>query len=268
MYSIRSLLLIGILSLFLGTTFAVFTADSFIAQFQAQQATLSTTEKKVYYKKVFNNLSLLAIQNRTDIEQFTLYTSLKDYVNTQIQLLSGTISSPIASSISGMNILKVDLAKVRDTWLALHNTERKTKSLTPFTYSAALEGTASTWAQHLADIGTTTHKRKNTDGYYSYTNIKDWFLHQGINFSTEEKSGQPLFTENIGWNIYSCKKTDCTDDFIKAIKKSRTFFMSEKGSSYTPHYNAIVGNFSTIGLGVAVVGNKYYLVTHYTQDLK
>jgi hypothetical protein len=44
--------------------------------------------------------------------------------------------------------------------------------------------------------------------------------------------------------------------------------MSEKGKSSKPHYNAIVGNFSTIGLGVAVVGNKYYLVTHYTQALK
>jgi len=268
MHSIRSLLLVGILSLFLWTTFAVFTADSFIAQFQAQQATLSTTEKKVYYKKVLSNLSLLAIKNRTDISQVTLYTSLKDYVNTQIQLLSWTTSSPIASSVSGMTIPKVDLAKVRNTWLALHNAERTTKWLTPFTYSTALEWTASTWAQHLADIWTTTHKRKSTDWYYSYTTIKSWFIDLWISFSTEEKSGQPLFTENIWWNMYSCKKTDCTDDFIKAIKKSRTFFMSEKGKSYRPHYNAIVGNFSTIGLGVAVVGNKYYLVTHYTQALK
>lgn len=42
--------------------------------------------------------------------------------------------------------------------------------------------------------------------------------------------------------------------------------MSEKPSG--PHYNAIVGKFTNIGLGVVVSGNKYYLVTHYTQALK
>gem|GEM_PF-1623703 len=44
--------------------------------------------------------------------------------------------------------------------------------------------------------------------------------------------------------------------------------MSEKGKTSKPHYNAIVGNFSSIGLGVVLVGNKYYLVSHYIQDLK
>jgi hypothetical protein len=68
--------------------------------------------------------------------------------------------------------------------------------------------------------------------------------------------------------MYSCQKDDCTDDFIKAIKKSRSFFMSEKGKSYRPHYNAIMGTFSSIGLGVGIAGNKYYLVTHYTQALQ
>jgi hypothetical protein len=29
--------------------------------------------------------------------------------------------------------------------------------------------------------------------------------------------------------------------------------MSEKGKSYKPHYNAIVGNYQNIGLGVGVV---------------
>lgn len=271
MRSIRLLFLVGILSLLLWTTFAVFTADSFIAQFQSASANLSPIEKKVYYKKVLSNLSLLAIRNRNDAAQFALYASLKEYVNAQMKSLWTTISTTNVSftiDSSGMNIPNVDLAKVRDVWLSLHNAERKTKSLTPFTYGPVLEWTASTWAQHLADIGTTSHKRKSTDRYYSYASIKQWFINQWITFATKEKSGQPLFTENLWWNVYTCKKTDCTDDFIKAIKKSRAFFMSEKGKSSKPHYNAIVGNFSTIGLGVAVVGNKYYLVTHYTQVLK
>lgn len=45
--------------------------------------------------------------------------------------------------------------------------------------------------------------------------------------------------------------------------------MREKYRSYKPHYNAIIGKqFTTLGLGVALVGKKYYLVSHYTQDLE
>jgi hypothetical protein len=77
-----------------------------------------------------------------------------------------------------------------------------------------------------------------------------------------------LFTENLWRGYYTCKKADCTEDFIKAIKTSRAFFIKEKWKSYRPHYNAIMGDFSIIGLWVALVGSKYYLVSHYTQDLK
>lgn len=265
---IRYMLLVLFCSLFLWITWATFSYDDFVVQFQSTSTNLSITEKKAYYLKVYNNLSLLAIRNRNDTQQFTLYTSLKDYVNTQLKNLWNISSSTISYASSGMNIPKVDLAKVRTAWLALHNAERKTLWLTSFTYSPALEWTATTWAQHLADIGTVTHQRKSTDGYYSYDSIKQRFFNQWIVFADKEKNGQPLFTENIWWNIYSCNKTDCTDDFIKAIKLTWTFFMSEKGKTSSPHYNAIIGNFTSIGLGVVLVGNKYYLVTHYTQALK
>jgi len=256
-----------VLFLFLGTTFAIFSVDDFIAWLQAKQATLSLAEKKTYYLQVYNNLTALAIRNHDDVEQAKLFVLLKDYVQTQIKnLWSWSSFSWVVAS--GMTIPNVDLAKVREVWLALHNEERTSKWLTPFAYSLDLERTASTWANHLATLRTVTHRRKSTDDYYSYASIKAWFINQWIVFSSQEVAGQSLFTENIWWNMYKCTKTDCTDDFIKAIKKSRTFFMSEKGKSYKPHYNAIVGNFSTIGLWVALVGNKYYLVSHYTQDLQ
>lgn len=254
--------------LFFAPTFALFSVDDFIMQFQTQQAKLSSSEKQTYYKKVLNNLNLLAFRNRDDAEQVKLYTELKNYVSAQIHILwtsnTATTSFTLLPSSSGMYIPNVDMDKVRTTWLAWHNTERQTQWLTPFTYSSALEGTASTRAQHLADVKTTTHRRKNTDGYYSYVSIKSWFVDQWIVFSDTEQNGQSLFTENIWWNMYSCKKTDCTEDFIKAVKKSRTFFMSEKGKTYKPHYNAIMGGFSRVGVWVALVGNKYYLVAHYT----
>lgn len=272
MGSLRSLLLFFVLCLFLGTSFAALSRDDFITVFETQEAPLSPTQRETYYKKVLTNLSLLISKNRDDEDQLAVFNWLKDYVATKLQNISPTNASSPLPSISllssGMNIANVDLEKVRAIWLSLHNIERATIWLTPFSYNYALEWTASTWANHLADIRTTSHKRKSGDGYYSYASIKKWFINQWISFLEKEEAGQSLFTENLGWNMYSCKKVDCTDDFIKAIKKSRSFFMSEKYRNYRPHYNAIMGDFSTLGLGVALVGNKYYLVSHYTQDLQ
>ncbi len=272
MPSIRSFFVFFAFFCFLGTTFALFSPENFVDQMQQQQSTLSSSEKKIYYAQLSNALRLLTIKNLKDTWQSLLYTSLQTYVDTQRKTLgfisSGDSSSSISSAFSGMIIPNVDLAKVRDFWVSLHNWERKIKNLTPFVYNVALEWTASNWANYLADLKKTTHKRKNTDGYYSYVSIKEWFNNQWIVFSTKEINGQSLFSESLGRWIYSCKKTDCTDDFIKAIKTSRMFFMSEKGKKYRPHYNAIVGNYTSIGLGVALIGNKYYLVSHYTQDLK
>lgn len=263
MRSFRFVCLSFILCLFAGITFAAFSQESFITQLDSIAATLSPSEQRTYYLKLYNSMSLLALRNRTDTEQYQLYTSLKDYIKSKITILTWA-SVPVISA-SGMNIPKVDLARVRETRLSLHNAERATKKLTPFTYNASLEKTATTRAKYLANSGKIKwlHKRKSTDPTYSYDSVKQWFLNQWLIFAKNEWT---LFSESIGRNFYSCKKTDCTDDLIKAIKKTRSLFMSEKPSG--PHYNAIVGKFSDIWLWVVLVGKKYYLVTHYTQALK
>lgn len=268
MPSIRSLLVLCILCLSLGTTFAVFTADNFITWLQQQQTSLSLSEKKIYYTKVSNMLNGLALQNADDQEEADLYTDLKDYVDEQLDALPELSSWTVVSSwtSSTMVLPNVDIVKVRNFWLESHNTERKNKWLTPLTYSSALEWTATTWAKHIAASGKTRglHLRKAWDGYYSYWSVKNRFEDQGITFAQKN----PNFSENIGRNMYSCKKADCTADLIAAIKKSWNFFYSEKWKKYRPHYNAIVGNYTSLGLWVALVGNKYYLVSHYTQNLK
>jgi len=126
MYWFRSLLMFCMFCLLFGITTADFSADTFITQFQNKQSTLSLTEKKTYYKKVIGNLHLLAIKNRTDAQQSAFYTSLKDYVGTQLQNISTPSSSSVKTSSSitsssitstGIIIPKVDLTKVRDVWL-------------------------------------------------------------------------------------------------------------------------------------------------------
>ena len=154
MPSVRIIFLLCISVLFLWTSFAQFSAEDFISQFQTQQSKLPSAEKKAYYLKTYNTLSLLAVRNRDDMEKLALYTALKEYIKTQITLLwSGTSSTVLpptsvsSSSVSSswMTIPKVDLVKVREVWLNLHNAERATKWLISFTYSSALESTASTW---------------------------------------------------------------------------------------------------------------------------
>ena len=87
MRSLRYLFVLCVFSLFLAPTFAIFSVDDFIMQFQTQQAKLSSLEKQAYYKKVLNNLSLLALRNRDDAEQVKLYTELQNYVSAQIESL-------------------------------------------------------------------------------------------------------------------------------------------------------------------------------------
>ena len=83
----RFLCIISVLFLFFGLSFAAFSVNDFITQFQTKQATLSSTDKKTYYLQVYHNLTLLAMKNRSDIQQFTLYTSLKNYIYDQLNNL-------------------------------------------------------------------------------------------------------------------------------------------------------------------------------------
>jgi hypothetical protein len=52
------------------------------------------------------------------------------------------------------------------------------------------------------------------------------------------------------------------------MKSTFSFFMREKWSAYQPHYQAIVSKqFTSLGLGIAVSGKKYYLVSHYGKNV-
>ncbi len=260
-------LLFGSVSLVVAQT----SPDAYITALDAKQSTMSSQQKIEYQKKTFALLSLQTLRYRHDAEQVATLQYITNHLTNQLNAHS-SVASPSVSAITSTITLAtdipfVDMEKVRAAWLQWHNDERATKSLDPLVYHFALESTATTWAKYLGSIRDTTHTRNAGDGYYSYSAIKQRFIDQWIVFAGKEQSGQSLFTENLWRNMYSCKKTDCTDDFITAIKKSWTFFMSEKWRSYKPHYNAIVGDYTNIGLGIAISGTRYYLVSHYAQDL-
>lgn len=254
----------------LWSVYADNTLDAYISAIEAKQGTLSSQEQSTYIKKTFALLSLQALRFRNNTEMLAIIDPLQDYLWNKITLSQEEPSVAQATSLvsTSTQIPNVDMEQVRSAWLQRHNQERYNLWLEPLAYHFALESTATTWANYLGSIRTAIHRRTSSDGYYSYSSIKQRFLNQWIIFAHQEQNGQSLFTENLWWNMYSCKKTDCTEDFIAAIKKSRDFFMSEKWKSYSPHYNAIVGNYTSLWLGVAISGTRYYLVSHYTQDLQ
>lgn len=165
-------------------------------------------------------------------------------------------------------IANIDQEKIRTTRLDRHNDERITENLTPYIYDTQLEQTATSRAQYLSQIDTSTHKRKNTDGYYNYDSIKERFENQWINFP-KEQNGAANFTENIAYRLnYSCKTNDCTTYLSNRIKDWFDFFMSEKSYNWA-HYRWITGvQFKKMWVGIAInpTTKKIFIVTHYSVD--
>jgi hypothetical protein len=166
----------------------------------------------------------------------------------------------------------VNIQKIRDYWLNIHNKERGLKWLDGYNYSPTLEQTAYNWANFLGDNFWTnlnsktrkysSHRRKPWDGYYSTDSVKQRFEDQWVSFDWK----WTLFTENIWRWYFSCKDSDCTDEVMKSIKTTRDMFMREKASKWV-HYRWIIWNYKNIWVGVYIFGNRYVVVTHYWAQL-
>lgn len=164
-------------------------------------------------------------------------------------------------------IPRVDLQEVRRIWTQWINNVRADMNLAPYTQDKQLTKTATLWSQRARDVGGITHKRPGQTAYYDYKGIEGWFATQNIDFANVKSA---TFTENIGWGVYQCKKDDCTQDLLAAVRTTFDFYMSEKGKAYSPHYNSIVKpEFRLMGTGIAVdaARGRYYLTAHYATSI-
>lgn len=160
----------------------------------------------------------------------------------------------------------IDMEQVRTTWLEWYNEERRSLGLHEYVYDEQLNRTATQWSKTSRDRGYMDHKRDGTTDYYDYYGIMDWFS----NLDLEFENG--MYSENIAWEMYYCdvNAADCTQDMIDSVKKGFNFFIGEKGTSYTAHYDSMTSpNYNIIGFGVAVddAANKYYLTVHYAKAI-
>ncbi|HRX63761.1 MAG TPA: CAP domain-containing protein [Candidatus Absconditabacterales bacterium] len=160
-------------------------------------------------------------------------------------------------------IKNVNWDRVEKAWLEWHNAERRGLGLDEYSISESLNFSSLEWAQKLAKQNYSTHERKTSDNGYNYYSILNWFNGLGIDFDYNGTA----FSENIAYQYYNCKKSDCTQNMINALKKGFDFWMSEKWEteySKRAHYRAIIHPyFDEIGVGVALVGKRYWVVSHY-----
>ncbi len=116
MYLTKKFLIIFFSFCLISSAFADFSLTTMQTEIQKKQATLSLTAQKQYLQKTILALRTLEIKNLKNPTQYANILAVKAFVTQQLTALSSGIS---------MSIPKVDLTKVRTTWLALHNAERK-----------------------------------------------------------------------------------------------------------------------------------------------
>lgn len=166
------------------------------------------------------------------------------------------------------NIPWVNIDEVRTYWLWLINAERSSIWLANYSYDSSLDTTAQIWSNLAKSRWYIDHKVNSpSDSYYDYWKKATWMTNNGV---TCENISRITFSESIGWQTYSCSAgNDCTASLKKAVKSTFDFYMSEKWTSYDPHYRAIAQPlFETMWLWISVVdqwNNRYkmYLTNHY-----
>lgn len=171
------------------------------------------------------------------------------------------------TQITVQTVPNVDMKEVRQAWLGWYNDYRSKMGLAPYSLDDTLDLTAGNWSYYSVKRGTINHQREWKGAYYDYKLIGQWFANFGVTFPNVHGV---TYSENIGWNYYNCKKTDCTDDLIAATKSTFDFFLGEKGKAYHAHYDSIVNSeFTKMGVGVAVdqTAKKYYVTVHFGTDV-
>lgn len=260
-------------------THAVSVAD-FTPTIDKKIAKMGTTAEKIDYLQSFSEL--LSSSKYTKDKNSWLYAEIRNYTLNMLSAFQSQLvkegwefvqSSKITISnlphISD-NLWNINEQKVREAILSWHNQERKSLWYNTYRYNLDLEWSATLWANILADSGKTSnlHLRNIGDGYYNYDSMLNRFSNLWINFPKSIWWGAS-FSESIWYNTYKCSKSDCTEDLISAIKKTRTWLIMKEKNSMGSHYKAVImKHFTQMWVWVAIdrSHNRYYIVFHYWVD--
>lgn len=284
--------LLGILPLFLislNQAQSVSVSD-FTPTIDRQIENMKTTEEKVQYLQSFSDM--LNGSKYTKNKNAQLYKWIRDYCLKKLsffeqeleeeqaknpsQTIETTTSENFSNSTKELphlpdNFPNIDERSVRKAILSRHNEERRSVWANPYTYNLDLEWTATIRSNNLANSHKTSnlHPRKPSDWYYNYDSMLNRFSNLWIKFWTAPK-GAAAFSESIWYGYYKCTKSDCTQDLITAIKKTRTnLIMKEKANNGSHYKAAVMKHFTQMWAWVTIdkANNRYYLVIHYGVNL-
>jgi len=203
----------------------------------------------------------------------TKTTTTKDSTKKATSTTKSTTSKKSSTSLPHLwdNFSNIDEQKVRDAILSRHNEERQSLWLKDYKYNLDLEWSSTVRANKIASSSKTKnlHVRKSWDWTYNYTSILNWFSDLWINFPASVKWAAS-FSESVWYWYYKCNKSDCTQELINAVKKTRTWLIMKEKSYNWDHYRAaIMKHFTQMWAWIAIdkSNNRYYIVLHYWVDL-
>ena len=291
------LIILSILSSFLifnSYTQAISLSD-FTPWLDKKVSSLKTTEEQVKFLQSFADT--LATSKFTKDKNARVYKQLREYTlnmlsvfqyelkkeqaaktskwsttkttSTKISTSTTTIKTTSTNKLPHLsdNFSNINEQKVRDAILSWHNYEREYLWLNNYKYNLDLEWSATVRANKLANSSKTTnlHLRNSWDWTYNYNSILNWFSDLWIKFPASVKWAVS-FSESIWYWYYKCSKSDCTQDLINAVKKTRTWLIMKEKSSNGNHYRAaIMKHFTQMWAWIVIdkSHNRYYVVFHY-----
>lgn len=293
-----SIIILGIITIFFITPWKIqaLSVADFTPALDKKVAKMKTTEEKVKFLKSFSDLldspRFRKHKNArlfADIREYSLNmlevfeyelkeeqaknwnkTSYKTNSNGSTTTSQTTSKSTLKLPHLSDNFSNIDEQKVRNAILSWHNEERKNVWVSSYRYNLDLEWSATTRANKIADSHKTSnfHLRNTWDWYYNYNSILNRFSGLWIKFP-KSVNWASSFSETVWYGTYKCSKSDCTEDLITAIKKTRTWLIMKEKSSNGSHYKAAtMKHFTQMGAWIAIdkSNNRYYLVIHYGVD--
>lgn len=165
----------------------------------------------------------------------------------------------------------IDIALVKNNWLIWNNQVRDDLWLQQYSYNSQLEKSAVTWSNQANKKWKISHKRNETDWFYNYENINNWFKENDV---VCENINGITHTENIWWWGYSCTDWECSEELSEATKRAFDSYMNEKWTENDAHYRSLTQEyFKNIWLWISIDEKwsnyyEYYLTIHYCTNLQ
>jgi len=162
---------------------------------------------------------------------------------------------------------RINISQLRRTWIKWVNDFRKEEWVTTkIAHQPLLDKTATEYSYYQRSLGERTHRRTPYSAFYDYDEITQWFNDRWIDFKNVNRA---THTENVWLSTLYCDWGDCTDEATTSLSWVFDYFINEKWTHYTAHYDTIVQPyFGEMGFGIAIdeSTDTIYSTMHYATE--